>query len=424
MKSIQFTTNKFTAAVRRFSFVPLMLLIVSCGIFEVGIEESVGAEPPFEQALSDVATRVPAAQALEETPMAEQPPVLLATPTAVAATPLPEPTLTPAVEAAPVITDPLAGITYSNEEGAWLIDAVGQPTFLIDQPYAQLSPTGDQVAYWHYNDVDEGPYDIWLEELASGQRRNLTSSPASYDSSPIWWPAHPGMILFSSQEELGPGFGLIQAANTDDGQPLTIDPAQGGPFALSPDGEQIAYGGYDDVGRIYQWQSGKSSSFVPALYGLEGVEKLYQPAYSPDSRYLAWEVGGTDIGGQSGWSHAVAVLDLEARTSRLLHPYPIVGGGSVPSMVSWSPDGNWIAFVTFGEGGGRGPALYVISSDGEQEIFLGPGVDPIWSPDGSLLAYNRTDQNNIWLADSTDWEWRQILAPGSRLTGWIDLSRP
>lgn len=424
MKSIHFTSNKPAAAVRRFSFILGMLLIVSCGTFEVGIEEGAPAEPPFEQALSDVATRVPDAQASEETPMADQPPILAVEEAAVGATPMPEPTQAPAAEPASAITDPLAGLTYNTNEGSWLIDAEGQPTFLLDQPYAQLSPAGDQVAFWHYNDVDDAPYDIWLQELASGQRHNLTNSPQRYEGSPVWWPARPGLILFGSQEELGPGYGLIQAVNSDGSQPLTIDPAQGGPFALSPDGQQIAYGGYEDVGRIYQWETGKSTSFVPALFGLEGIEKLYQPAYSPDSRYLAWEVGGTDMAGITGWSHAIAVFDLESRSARLLHPYPIVGGGTVPSMVSWSPDGRWIAFVTIGEGGGRAPALYVITPDGEQEVFLGTGVDPIWSPDGSQLAFNRTEQNDVWMADSTNWEWRQILPPGSRLTGWIDLSRP
>ncbi len=64
----------------------------------------------------------------------------------------------------------------------------------------------------------------------------------------------------------------------------------------------------------------------------------------------------------------------------------------VPHFVSWSPDGNWIAYVTFGEepAVGREPNLWILRSDGSQEMFIDAGLYPTWSPDSLNLAYVHT----------------------------------
>src|SRR5262249_38084285 len=55
--------------------------------------------------------------------------------------------------------------------------------------------------------------------------------------------------------------------------------------------------------------------------------------------------------------------------------------------VSWSADGQWLAFTTvdFNEGGPI--TLRVVSPDGKTEHHLAGALSPTWSPTGPALAF-------------------------------------
>ena len=72
----------------------------------------------------------------------------------------------------------------------------------------------------------------------------------------------------------------------------------------------------------------------------------------------------------------------------------------------WSPDGTKIAFVTSapGEVFGLG-SLHVVNADGTGQMVLTPagGVwQPAWSPDGSRIAYagGAGDRSHIFVANA------------------------
>jgi Tol biopolymer transport system component len=337
--------------------------------------------------------------------------------------PAPAATDTPPPPTVPVSPpDPAAGLVYSSADGLWLVDATGDPVLLIDESSARLSPDGTRVTYYFY-DGTEGEYDVWLADLATGERRNLTGTPDRFEEEPVWWPGRPDVVVFGSDVGAGMESASYPTVVGVDGSGYQIlDPEEGGPFALSPDGQMIAYGGYDDLGKIYRWGSGPEV-FDPGSYGL-AVEKLYQPAWSPDSRYLAWKVGG-DLTGEGLWQLGVAVFDLEAGTAWLLHVYEPAGGGMFPHYLSWSPDGEWLAFVTFGEppAGGRVPNLWVARPDGQDETYVGAGTEPTWSPDGRWLAFGQMRENvlGIALAEVGSWEALELDIPTNVrfIRGWI-----
>ena len=57
-------------------------------------------------------------------------------------------------------------------------------------------------------------------------------------------------------------------------------------------------------------------------------------------------------------------------------------------MPSWSPDGDWVCFVTWDEMGGH---LWIMRSDGTEEpkkISKKPSlwIDPVWTPSGSSIV--------------------------------------
>jgi Tol biopolymer transport system component len=320
---------------------------------------------------------------------------------------------TPTAEAS---IHPLAGLVYRMDDGLWIVDRQGQSRLIIDQPSAHLSPDGRYVVFQPEYDPD-----IWLADLVTDERRNLTESSGRFHTEPQWWPGKQDVIISGSSEELGPGFGYPTIARTDGSDYRILDQEAGGPLALSPDGQMLAYGGFDQAGKIYHWD-GVTEVFDPADYAL-AVEKIFQPAWSPDGRQLAWKVSANPD--NSGWSLGIAVFDLETKTAKLFHTYTPVGGGTVPHYLAWSPSDDWLAFVTFNERAedGRLPNLWIAQPDGQGETRIGTAVDPVWSPTGRQLAYSLVDDtqsaNVVWIYDIQSGEQRQVLPAGSRVVDWL-----
>jgi Tol biopolymer transport system component len=359
---------------------PLLVLAVTlagCGTAEIGVETDKGSVRATEEASSVVTS--------EPSPTATQTPV--------------EP------------AHPASGLTFSNAEGTWWIDVQGEIQLLIDQSWAWLSPDAGRVVY-EVEDAETGMHDIWLLELTSGERRNLTNTPDRDEVGPSWWPGRPEVVVFGSDTRPymeNAEFPTVVGLGGNDYRILDTD--RGGPRALSYDGQAIAYGGYGQDGIIYRWDVG-TEPFDPAQYGMP-VEKLYQPAWSPDGRFLAWKAAG-DFLGNGSTQIGVAVFDLEAQTAALFHVYQPVGGGMFAHYLEWSPDGQWLAFVTHNEDAstGRRPNLWVLRPQERLEIKIGPGDIPTWRYDGRYLAYMQTDEEGhqeVWLAEAGTWESAEIL---------------
>jgi TolB protein len=69
---------------------------------------------------------------------------------------------------------------------------------------------------------------------------------------------------------------------------------------------------------------------------------------------------------------------------------PIAEGIDALESSCWSPDGRWI--VTGGSDA-TGPGLFKISLEGGSPVRLvsGSALNPVWSPDGSLIVYAGTN---------------------------------
>ena len=81
-------------------------------------------------------------------------------------------------------------------------------------------------------------------------------------------------------------------------------------------------------------------------------------------------------------------LDVLSSDGAELQP---IAEGMVPQGPScWSPDGKWI--VTGGSDA-TGPGLFKIPLDGGSPVRLvaGQALNPVWSPDGSLIVYAGTN---------------------------------
>ena len=305
-----------------------------------------------------------------------------------------EPLLVPVNPKASVPVDPtLAGLVYENLQvnSIWHVgdDGVAIPVLADSDISAIVSPDGTQVLYFKNDDV-------WMGDLNTGTWRNLTNTPDRVEYPAAWIPGNDLVVLSS--------YGLQQDANGNffppdaiewqltfahtDGSGYEVVDTDGmwGVPAVSSEGDLVAYD-VSGVARLYRIGSGVEA-FDPAQYGLTGVEKISAPAFSPDGSKLAWWVGGPLNGGN--WQNAVAIFDLQESSYRLLHPYAPVSGEGFSNPI-WNPNGEWIASQVIGDG--ERSALWVLKADGSNEINLGNGAYPVWSPSGNVLLYTLWPDN-------------------------------
>ena len=325
---------------------------------------------------------------------------------------------------APLLPQP--GMVYSAPDGLWLVDQEGQPFRLSERTNLRLSHDRRFGLYVQY-DASYTNSDLWIVDLITGEERNLTNSPDRVELFGAWWPGNPDQVVLNYRavtEEPEPSNGYLGMISLSTGSFQVLDGeniANGYP-APSPNGEKIAY----DRGLtawIYDLVDGPSL-LDPAVYGITVSENLHlvSPAWSPDGTRMTWVV--KNIRSEDDWLHnAIGIFDLEMGSAVLLHTYPPMGFGGQPPAARWSPDGEWVAYASLSEDDTNG--IWVARKDGSDERFLGAGIHPVWSPDGSQLAFNRSgDVNSVWVVQVGEWAPVQVyLPPDARITAWHPLDQ-
>jgi len=188
---------------------------------------------------------------------------------------------------------------------------------------------------------------------------------------------------------------------------LTVEPGVCCP-AWSPDARQIAFMRFSD--------DAISINVISALGGPEKVLYRAKTAnvrricgnldWSPDGKWLAF--------GQSreqSWNSGVVLLSLDDLTTRQLTS---PGEQEYDCEAAFSPDGKKVAFAR-GSGGGLGKDLFAISFSGGEPRRLtfdnGWGFGALaWTPDGSDIVYSSTrgGQMNLWRVSALGGEPRPI----------------
>jgi len=358
-----------------FAALLISLLLASCGTFEIGIEPDQSDQPTVQ-----ISIELPT-------------PVVLET-----AVPLPPSHIA-------------SGLTFTNNDGTWWVDREGAVRMLIDKQTARPSIDGNWIVY-----EEEDPItfmaDIWLMDTATGERRNITNTPDRDEVSPIWVPGRPDIVLFGSGTDIGRANPAYPTVVGVDGSGYQIlDPENGDLGEVSPNGEMFFYARREGLVRIYHWDAGMEV-FDPADYDLH-VTKLFIPSWSLDGTRIAWYVAGHFFDDETT-QLGIAVFDLQSKSAVLMHAFSPQGGSEFVSELTWSPDGEWLAFTTHSEPPaiGRAPNLWVTRPDGSDEVYLGEFSGPVWRYDSEYLAFQGWNDDLtevfIYLADSRSWEGGRI----------------
>jgi dipeptidyl aminopeptidase/acylaminoacyl peptidase len=194
---------------------------------------------------------------------------------------------------------------------------------------------------------------------------------------PAWSPDGAKLAVATSSPGLGPL--AIWVMNADGSEPIKVAEATNiYQPSWSPDGTQVAYAAdLPDGAAIHIVDADGEGDHV--IGEVLRHEHYYSASFSPDGTQILYDAA-------TGSASNIFLMAVDGTRTRQLTS---TGTDYSPT---WSPDGSQIAFARTERGGGSD--IYVMNADGSSVRRLTDGgVDvtnrnPTWSPDGKLIAYH------------------------------------
>lgn len=247
--------------------------------------------------------------------------------------------------------------------------------------HPDVAPGGRTVAFvvgTPDRESDRIATSIWVAPAdGSAAARPLTTG--TRDIAPRWSPDGRSIAFVRGpqQPDEDSDEGQVYVAPLDGGEPYPVTAAAYGAAspAWSPDGRGLAY-----TARTGEWKRPSERTAVE-----RSAPKVISDLYN---RY-------DNMGRFDGRRRHVFVVDLPAPGSSANEGRQVTDGDWDDAAPAWSPDGGTLAF-TSDRSDSRGetsqPALWVVPVAGRRRPkrlspVQGVVVGPVWSPDGSTLAY-------------------------------------
>jgi serine/threonine protein kinase/Tol biopolymer transport system component len=269
------------------------------------------------------------------------------------------------------------GTPATGEMDLWRIDPAGRnPERLtqINTDVAYPAPVGDRtVFYVARNEDGSGPW-LWAFDLKRRDSRRVSVGLEQYTSVQA---SADGRKLVATISNPIAGLWTVpildRVADEHDVKPFTVPTER----ALAPrfGGSSLFYLSSLGTGDgLWRLRDGKVTEIWK---GADGA-LLETPAVSPDEGRVAIVL-------RRNGKRQLHVLSSDGAE---LQP---IAEGTVPQGSScWSPDGRW---VVTGGSDATGPGLFKIPLEGGSPVRLvaGQALNPVWSPDGSLIVYAGTN---------------------------------
>jgi Tol biopolymer transport system component len=235
------------------------------------------------------------------------------------------------------------------------------------------SPDGTRIAF-----VDGQKHRLMVVNADGTGLRALAGSVSEDFPMPSWSPDGTRLTFVRGEVEKS-RISIVGA----DGRGLRtvkrvrLDGSEGGAPKWSPDGRRIAFvHAARDAFAVYVIR--------PDGTRLRRIDRcVFEPAWSPDGRTLA--CGGYRYGNGGRIFGAIRVVAVDASSNR---PIDRTRTRAALHDLTWSPDGTKLAYIRTEN---KRESLYTIDADGQgkrrlgsSQLILGPLA---WSPDGAHIAF-------------------------------------
>lgn len=280
--------------------------------------------------------------------------------------------------------------------GAALIDEPNEMrmlegSFAKDERYIWLSR---RTGMWNYN-AALPQYQLAIYDRKTG---DLSTQGSRYGSSFRPTPSPDGKwLVYGTRHEDETGLILRNLGNGDESwlaYPIQHDDQESRTsrdvlpgFSFTPDSKSIAisYGG-----KIWKIDiQTKKATEIPFRVKSEiemGAELSFDYPISDSTKFIATQIRDIAISPDNKTLTFTALNEVFSLSLPNGTPKKLVSLPDTQAQPVWSPDGEWIAFVTWSSDGGK---LYKIRKDGSglTQLNQEAGVfqDPVWSNDGSKI---------------------------------------
>ena len=260
---------------------------------------------------------------------------------------------------------------------------------------------------------------VWLD--STGKTEPLLASPGAYYT-PRLSPDGKRLAVSVSTHAIG-----VYDSQRDTMTPLTFKPQ----FTLSPvwtpDGKHIVFSATAGVIGILQWSRSDGAGEAQQL--LQSKTDLRPYSFSPDGKRLAFAQSSPETGFDL-WTLPLDLSDPEHPKAG--KPELFLRTVADEYEPAFSPDGRWIAYRSTSTGVAEIYVQPFPGSGGKWLISNGGGKHPVWSRNGRELFYQAPD-NRIMVATYTakgdsfsadkprPWAQTQILEPNA-LNWNLDLA--
>ncbi|MFT3744592.1 MAG: protein kinase [Pyrinomonadaceae bacterium] len=260
----------------------------------------------------------------------------------------------------------------------------------VDAAQPTFSPDGSRIVFWGKD--DKSKRDIWTVTLAGAVER-LTDDEA-LDWNPVWSPDG-GFIYFNSNRNGQTGIWRIavdQKTGKAAGTPESVAPfADSSILGLSSDGKDLIFS------RRQRIENLQAADFDPAKIKLTGKTKMLTEGsrrartvdISPDGGSVVFYLAGDT-------QEDIILVKLDD-----LKWTQLTNDAARDRVPRFSPDGSLVAFYSNLSGRYE---LWTIRPDGTDRRMItnseGSGIQyPVWSPDGSKMAYSKMDELYSFIFD-------------------------